>query len=247
MFEELLFPLKGFRFANHKSRENAVWLNHWMARAAFTKPGEEFRPPMVVITGPPASGKTELVRRAVEAAGLSRREIVEEEASSPASLGRAMNKVAAGCGKLLWIDPHAPVLRHLDRSNIGIFIGGQKHGSARGYSYRPLCCLTVVTAQAVEMSDDLRKRCVCIELEVPLWMEYGGPAGSEEEVASSEWTYDDLQERLKTPFLDRANDARGMARKAGAKGDNDKAAKHYAVARAWKRAAQDVADLDVPF
>lgn len=58
-FEPAFELLRGFRFEDKESEANALWLNHWITMAEITP--YAFRPPMVVITGPPSSGKERLI------------------------------------------------------------------------------------------------------------------------------------------------------------------------------------------
>lgn len=64
-FESAYSLFAGFNFANAESRENALWLLHWLHQA---KRGEPQRPPMVVIQGPTATGKTTLINRLTDLA-----------------------------------------------------------------------------------------------------------------------------------------------------------------------------------
>jgi|GEM_PF-6680308 len=54
---------EGFRFADFESQVNALWALRWAEIAQDTAPGEAFRPPLVVISGPQGCGKSSLVRR----------------------------------------------------------------------------------------------------------------------------------------------------------------------------------------
>jgi hypothetical protein len=61
MFQDMTGLLDGFAFANDLSRENALWARIWALQAKQTKVPQRF--PLVVISGPVCSGKTELARR----------------------------------------------------------------------------------------------------------------------------------------------------------------------------------------
>ena len=67
-----LFPLEGFAFATKQDEHNALWLLNWM-HYAHRGCGMDtaFRPPLVVIDGPPMCGKTTLLKRLAEIAEVT--------------------------------------------------------------------------------------------------------------------------------------------------------------------------------
>ncbi len=60
--------LEGFQFADAESRENAKAVMVWAERCKSADKDEPFRPPLILITGPMASGKTLLANRISEGA-----------------------------------------------------------------------------------------------------------------------------------------------------------------------------------
>ena len=61
-FQASFSLFKGLTFADAKSRENALWAMLWSIDA-HSNCGGDLRPPIVVIEGPTASGKTTLAKR----------------------------------------------------------------------------------------------------------------------------------------------------------------------------------------
>lgn len=64
-----LYPLEGISFASKQDEQRALWLLNWMHWAHRGRTVDtSFRPPLVVIEGPPMCGKTTLLKRLAEIA-----------------------------------------------------------------------------------------------------------------------------------------------------------------------------------
>lgn len=236
MFENAFSFLHGFRFANQRSREHALWLFLWMQQAKTT---ETFRPPLVVVTGPRASGKTTLVSRAAELAGVPvTLDYLRRRGKGPRS--STLDYVASKGCPLLVLDQYNNRTK-VDSSDFAAFITHERRlfaGRVMGKTDAPVHCVTVITSETVELSTDLACRSISIEL-----LPRDAPPSDPVSIVEEWFHRRQLDEELKAPFEGLSQDCRTVAQKATRKGDRAKARRFHSFAGIWKRAADRVAEL----
>lgn len=160
-FEPYFALLDGYEFAAPQDRENALWAALWASQARNVN--EEivptFRPPLVLIEGPPCSGKTRLAGELSKLAGQLGCYGPPKEAE--------LNMVAAMERSIAWFDD-VPRLGKEMSELLASFI------TAKRWRFRllntsrhrevNLYCLTVLTARVFDLSAGLESLTVRIRL-----------------------------------------------------------------------------------
>lgn len=154
-----LYPLEGFVFATEQDERNALWLLNWMHWAhrgcGMDTP---FRPPLVVIDGPPMSGKSMLVRRLAEIAEV------------PVTYVEESRRCAIQCMQAsLLVDDniHVPCVYHHQFHYLGCLLAETWQGRVfrgREMSTLMLRGVYVMTGCGIELPPELHRRALFIRL-----------------------------------------------------------------------------------
>lgn len=162
LFEPYYAILDGYAFATPQDRENALWAALWASQARNVNDEivPAFRPPMVVIEGPMASGKTRLAAALSELAGQAGCYGIPREMD--------LNMIAAMERSIAWFDD-VPRLSKKMSEMLAAFITAKRWGfrllGTRNHREVSLYCLTVLTAGGLELPADLERRAIRIRLE----------------------------------------------------------------------------------
>lgn len=161
VFKPYFAVLDGYAFATQEDRENALWALFWAGqlRDLWATLDVAYRPPLVVIEGPPGSGKTRLAKSLCaaadcqprfgdrmafahfSAAARDEREVLIYDDMSSESVDEPL--------LCQWLTASSWETRTVHQKDV------LKH---------ELRCMTVVTGCRLDLSEDLMKRSVFIRL-----------------------------------------------------------------------------------